>query len=550
MHGGDPSVYQKGTCGKNSTSAFALLLDLFLVKRSFHLRLNFGVVGKKRGDILFKDLTVDVVLRDLNDQGEERQNTDKVRDHHQPVEGIRKIPGKATLHNSTRNDHRDKDEAIDLHALRAEEVFDRLRAVLRPAENRGKGEEEHRDRHEPGAGGAEVFTKRGRNQRIAVDARHGRTGGKIDIAGRKNDDRRHGANDHGIEEDLKDAPHTLLDRLFDVRGRVNHDRRAKTRLVRENAALEALRHRLFDENADPTAKEGGRRKGKLEDRNEHRANLADVDANDDERAEDVNDSHDRNNDLGKAGNTLQPADDNEGADDKQENAKQQVDDIDIGAGDHAEAGVLEEGGVHVKNDLIDLRHVSDTEGSKDGKAREEDRQDLRGRRKPLLAVALAKPVAQIIHRATRPLAVLVAAAVVDAEQVFREVGHHSEEGGEPHPENRAGATRYDRGGNARDISRADRGGKGGAKRMELRDALFVGLLGAFAVLFKDTGDGLLPPMPDVPHLKDLGEHGQQNAGTDEKDEAGKTPYRAVDGVVDVCDAIDKLFHNFLQRNIK
>ncbi len=66
-----PSVYQKGTCGKNSTSAFALLLDLFLVKRSFHLRLNFGVVGKKRGNILFKDLTVDVVLRDLNDQREE-----------------------------------------------------------------------------------------------------------------------------------------------------------------------------------------------------------------------------------------------------------------------------------------------------------------------------------------------------------------------------------------------------------------------------------------------------------------------------------------------
>ena len=165
------------------------------------------------------------------------------------------------------------------------------------------------------------------------------------------------------------------------------------------------------------------------------------------------------------------------------------------------------------------------------------------------AVALAQTVPQVVHRAARPLAVLVAAAVVDTQEILREVGHHTEEGGDPHPEHGTGAARDDGGGYARDVTRTDGGGQGGAEGLELGNGLAVGLLGGVAVLLEHAGDGVLPPVTHVNDLEHLGAHGQKDTRTDEQDEAGKTPDRAVDGIVDGLHPIEKRFHVcFLHEN--
>ena len=331
---------------------------------------------------------------------------------------------------------------------------------------------------------------------------------------------------------------------------MDQHRGAETCLVGEHAALEALGHGLLDEHADTAAQHGRRGEGELEDGDEHGADLLDVDAEDDERADDVGHGHEGHHDLGHPSDALKTADDDEGADDEQTDTDDEVDDIDLGIRDIAEGCVLEEGGVHIQNDLVDLGHVTDAEGGQNGEAAEEDGQHLGHGAEPLLSVALAQTVAKVVHGTARPLAVLVAAAVVDAQKVFREVGHHTEEGGDPHPEHGTGATRHDGGGHARDVARTDGGGQGGAEGLELGNGFTVGLLGGVAVFLENTGDGVLPPVADVADLEHLGAHGQKDTRTDEQDESGQTPDRAVDGVVDRLDPIEKRFHVCFLHEIK
>ena len=324
---------------------------------------------------------------------------------------------------------------------------------------------------------------------------------------------------------------------------MHHNRRAKACLVGEHAALKSLRHGLLDQYTDTAADKRRGGECKLEDRAKHCADLRDIAAENDERADDVSNRHKGYDDLCHASDALQTADDDQRTDDKQYKTDDQMDNINARAGDGAQRNVREECGVHIEHDLVDLRHVTDTEGCKDGKAGEQHCQHACGDLQPLFAVTLAKTVGQIVHRAARPLAVLIAAAVVDAQQVFREVGHHAKECGNPHPEHGTRATGYDGSGNACDIARAHRGGKRGAQRLELRNGFGVGLFGGRAVLFEHACNGLLPPMPCVGDLEHAGSNGQQNARANQQNESGQTPDRAVDGVVDVCDDLDKLVHD-------
>ena len=126
----------------------------------------------------------------------------------------------------------------------------------------------------------------------------------------------------------------------------------------------------------------------------------------------------------------------------------------------------------------------------------------------------------------RPFAVCVFAAEVDTQYVFGVVGHHTKECGYPHPEHGARATDADRGGNAGNVTGSYRCGKSGTKRLEGRDrAFFLTVLDN--VLVEKATQGVLEPESNVRHLKEFGENGNDNTGTNEQEQSKGAPNHAV-----------------------
>ena len=89
-----------------------------------------------------------VVLGNLNYQRREGDNAYKVGDHHKAVEGIRDVPSQRGGKHCAEDNGADVDDTEDIGGLCAEEIFPSLGAVVGPAQNGGKGKEEHGDSHE------------------------------------------------------------------------------------------------------------------------------------------------------------------------------------------------------------------------------------------------------------------------------------------------------------------------------------------------------------------------------------------------------------------
>jgi hypothetical protein len=124
--------------------------------------------------------------------------------------------------------------------------------------------------------------------------------------------------------------------------------------------------------------------------------------------------------------------------------------------------------------------------SEDGEEGEQDGQHLADQ---LAVLHLAHAVLQVIHRAAAPFAFFVPAAEEDAQHVFGIVGHHAHDGGDPHPEHRAGAAHGDGVGHARDVARADGGGQGGAQGLELGNGMLI-LAPGDALVGEQAADGV------------------------------------------------------------
>ena len=151
----------------------------------------------------------------------------------------------------------------------------------------------------------------------------------------------------------------------------------------------------------------------------------------------------------------------------------------------------------------------------------------------------AEAVAKVVHRAAAPLAFRILASVEDAEDVLGEVGHHAEEGDEPHPENGSGTADRDGSGHADDVAGADRRGEGRAERLELGDRAVLGM-GRDVLVAEDLSDGVANPVSKVGNLEEFGEDRHQDADKAQKDQRRPAPDEAVDKVIDVCDNLNHI----------
>ena len=155
--------------------------------------------------------------------------------------------------------------------------------------------------------------------------------------------------------------------------------------------------------------------------------MRDVGKEDDQGADQVDHHHEGDDLLRDGGDTLQAADDDQAGQDQQHHA--------------GDPGGNAKDCVHVAGDGVDLGHVADAKGGQEAEDGEQNGQDLAN---ALAALLGAQAVLEVVHGAAGPLVVLVLAAVVDTQDVLGVVGHHAEEGNEPHPEHGAGAA-YDDG---------------------------------------------------------------------------------------------------------
>ena len=254
--------------------------------------------------------------------------------------------------------------------------------------------------------------------------------------------------------------------------------------------------------------------------------MGNIHKEDDNGADHIEDDHERDDFLSDRGNTLQAAD--------YDQSDQDHDDC---AGD---PGGEAEDGLHIAGDGVHLRHVADAEGGDEAEKGEQKGQYLAD---ACAALFGAQTVAEIVHRAAGPFALGVFAAVEDAEDVFGIVGHHAQEGHDPHPEHGAGAAHEDGAGHADDIAGADGGGQGGAETLELGDTLILGMGGDVLVL-ENRADGLFHPVTEMGHLEDFRQDRHQHADKRQQSQGRHTPDNAVDSVVYICYGIEHTVHSY------
>ncbi len=160
---------------------------------------------------------------------------------------------------------------------------------------------------------------------------------------------------------------------------------------------------------------------------------------------------------------------------------------------------------HDLRELIDLEHRQRAEQRRDAEERRE--------RPPSPAEALADHV----HRTALEMAVAVIAAIEDAGRAGEELGGDAEDGGDPHPEHRAGSAGVDRHGHAGDVAEADRGRERARQRLEVRDvAVVVGVVVA-------TGEQR-EPVREVPVGQELRVEQEERARAEQEIKDERAPH--------------------------
>ena len=189
---------------------------------------------------------------------------------------------------------------------------------------------------------------------------------------------------------------------------------------------------------------------------------------------------------------------------------------------HGSSHAAEERGFHIQDDLIDLPHIADAEGCQNGKNGEQNRKDAAD---GLAVLPAAQTVIQVVHRTSRPRALTVAAAAVDAQHIIGEIGHHPEKGRNPHPEHRAGAAGEDRAGNADDDARADLRGDGGGERLERAHTA-----AALLAVEGDVAEDAVPALLEAADLHEFCLNGVPDADAEQQKDQNIVAQVFIDGL--------------------
>ena len=389
--------------------------------------------------------------------------------------------------------------------------------VGEPAAGGGGGEHDHDDGQQPCAHLAEALLEGFQSQRTAV-------GAVSPHAAQDDGQSRDGADDEGVEEDLKRTPQALADRVIGARGGVDHGRSTPAGLVGVDGAGHAHADDLGNGHACKAAHGSRAGEGIVEDGDEGSGHAVDVDHDHDDAHEDVDDAHDGHQlgeDLGHA--------------------------LDAAAGDdvvdNGQADAHQNDALHLKGADVDAAQMertrhdlrsgqggrSDKEGAEDADAEDD------GRDQPQLApmALLAKAVLHVIGRAAEGGgAVLLGVAVVAAQRDFHLLQDHAQSSGEPHPEHSARAAGCHSGGHTGNVAEADGAADGGGNGLERVQHTFAGLV-LIRRAVEDLAHGVFHDPAKVGELEKSGPHSKVDAGGQHQDDKRDAPEDAIQPVQEV-----------------
>ena len=270
-----------------------------------------------------------------------------------------------------------------------------------------------------------------------------------------------------------------------------------------------------EDGADEAAGEGLRIEGGLDDQDDGRGQLCDIQNNQNDGEDKVEDSHEGDDDLRDFADPLQAADDDEEDEEGQDQGGDDDDNrigADAGNG-HGMGRLGIEEVLDRRNDAVDLAEGADAEetdaGAEEG---EEHGQPLK---------VFPHAPFYVVERAAQGVAVSIYNAVLDGKQALGVLRCHADAGGDDHPEEGAGTAGNDGRRNADDISGADGCGEGRTEGLEARHFPVV-----IAFVVEDVVQGQL----EAAELKTAEAEGEQGAARQDQDHERDAPDKGVDVV--------------------
>ena len=436
----------------------------------------------------------------LGDVVAEPDEADKVRDGHQAVHGVGKVPDDFEGGGgSDKGDQREDDAVGHDGGTRADKVFQSFLAIVFPAQNRREREERQRNGDDDRRGVAESGFE-GQNRQVCA-GNHFACGrvGHAENAGRRDDEARQHADNHGVEEGAGHVDVALPGRMVSA-GRSRSNRSgAHAGLVGEDAARDAPAHgrqHRSDDGAADAARHRVKGKRHAENLGDARRNCGNIRENGDDRRDEVKDRHERHDDAGYQADAVDATYEDQKRKDGDDRARYRR--------RNAEAGMDGRG------DGVRLRHVADAEGREHREQREERRHDA--------AQRAADTVLHRVHRAAGHFADAVRLAVFDGQHRFAVFRGKPEQGADPHPDEGAGAAEHHRRRDADDIAGADGGGERRHQRLERRNVALMLFL-----LLENHADCVKEIAPG----QKLQPDGQENSGADQERQHDRPPDKIV-----------------------
>ena len=268
-------------------------------------------------------------------------------------------------------------------------------------------------------------------------------------------------------------------------------------LIGEQAALDAL----HQSGTHKAAEDGLEVKGVAEDAGKHGGNEGDVGEDHKEGDSQVQHAHHRHQHGGDVGNLLAAA-----ADANQEH--------------HGQHNAHDPGGEGGIIEAVSLEGVGNIEGGHQVKAHHVGEYHHHGEENA--QPALLESLLDVVGGAAVAAAVLGTLLINLSQSTFHKGGGAAQQGGDPHPEHRAGAAQADGGGDAGDVAGTHAGGGGDHQGLEGGDAVLV-----LAGLHDDADR-----FGQEPELDELGAHGKVDAASHQQDNENV-------GIEIVADAADE-----------
>ena len=303
----------------------------------------------------------------------------------------------------------------------------------------GECEDEHEERDDVVRDVPHGIRSDGLNQVCSLESE---CGNLREVAVGKNDECGDGAHDEGVDEDTEGLDHSLLDRVLDVRSGRDVGDGTETCLVGEHSSLQTG----DDYGSDSSAEGAGNGECVLEDHRDGVDHSTDVEADGDECEDDPEDGHDGDDLCGELRRGLQSLEQDEGCERRDDDGEHEVVVLEV-------EGTAESAGSVTGLDPDE----PDTEGQD-----EEDRGDD-------TEFPVAETLGGVVGGTTVEVTVLLLLLEDLGEGGFHEAAGGTDDGEDPHPEDRSGTTHHDGGSDSGDVSYADTGAHSDTERFERGD---------------------------------------------------------------------------------